>query len=33
MGGQRYWLFVAGVTGFSALLLIYAWLAKISLTA
>lgn len=33
MGGQRYWLFVAGVTGFSALLLIYEWLAQVRLTA
>lgn len=33
LGGQRYWLFVAGVTGFSALLLIYEWLAQVRLTA
>ncbi len=33
MGGGRYWLFVAGVTGFSALLLIYEALAKVALSA
>ena len=33
MGGRRYWLFVAGVTGFSGLLLIYEALAKVPLSA
>ena len=33
MGGRRYLLFVAGVTGFSALLLIYEALAKVDLSA
>jgi len=33
IGGRRYWFFVAGVTGFSALLLLYEELAKIELSA
>ena len=33
MGGRNYWLFVAGATGFSALLLIYEALAKVPLSA
>jgi len=33
VGERKYWFFVAGVTGFSALLLIYEALAKIPLSA
>lgn len=33
MGGKGYWPFVAGVTGFSTLLLIYEALAKVPLSA
>ena len=33
LGGQRYWLFVVGVAGFSALLLIYEWLAQSGIAA
>ena len=33
LAGRKYWLFVGGVTGFSALLLIYEALAKIELSA
>jgi len=33
MGGRRYWLFVVGITSFSALLLIYEALTKVTLSA